>query len=180
MSLTRKLMGQIPLSEHSKGLKIFRAAANRFMHAGARYVPMFPLMRSTLHGLRGVRVGKNVFVGAEVFIDDADPGSVVLEDDVTIIARSAILGHAYYPRHLANILGEAGLRHGVTVKRGAYLGLQCVVLPGVTIGEYAIVGAGSVVTEDIPPYSVAMGAPARVVRTFRPEDILREELPGRR
>jgi UDP-3-O-[3-hydroxymyristoyl] glucosamine N-acyltransferase len=53
----------------------------------------------------------------------------------------------------------------VRIGRGAWLGQNVVVLPGVTIGEYAVIGANSVVTHDIPPRSVAVGAPARVVRS---------------
>ena len=49
---------------------------------------------------------------------------------------------------------------------GAHVGIGAIIMPGVTIGAGAIIGAGSVVTKDIPPYSVAVGAPARVIKTF--------------
>ncbi|GAB2771862.1 hypothetical protein GCM10027275_13330 [Rhabdobacter roseus] len=54
----------------------------------------------------------------------------------------------------------------VIIKDGAHIGIGAILMPGVTIGEGAIVGAGSVVTKDIPPYSIAVGAPARVIKTF--------------
>lgn len=54
----------------------------------------------------------------------------------------------------------------VTIKRGCWLGQNVVVMPGVTIGEFAIVGANSVVTHDIPPRSIAVGCPARVVKRW--------------
>ena len=54
----------------------------------------------------------------------------------------------------------------VLVKKGAWLGQNVVVCPGVTIGSGAVIGANSVVTRDIPDYSVAVGAPAQVVKTM--------------
>jgi acetyltransferase-like isoleucine patch superfamily enzyme len=120
-----------------------------------------------------VNVGRRVFIGTEVFIDDAVPSSVTLEDDVTVIAQTTILGHTYYPRHFHRLLGDEATRAGLrtTIRRGAYLGLRSTVLAGVTVGEYAIVGAGSVVTSDVPPYTMVAGVPARVVREYGPEDV---------
>jgi len=58
------------------------------------------------------------------------------------------------------------------VKIGAYvhLGENCCIMPGVTIGDHSVIGAGSVVTHDIPPYSVAAGSPAKVLRTINNND----------
>jgi acetyltransferase-like isoleucine patch superfamily enzyme len=54
----------------------------------------------------------------------------------------------------------------VSIKDGAHIGIGAIILPGVTIGEGAVIGAGAVVTKDIPPYSVAIGVPARVIKYF--------------
>lgn len=54
----------------------------------------------------------------------------------------------------------------VTIKARAWIGFNAIVLKGVTIGEGAVVAAGAVVTKDVPPYSVAAGNPARVIRTL--------------
>ncbi len=62
------------------------------------------------------------------------------------------------------ILKQARLSRGITVENGAWLGARCTVLDGVTVGSDAIVGAGSVVREDVPPRAIAAGVPARVVR----------------
>ncbi|MCB0220658.1 MAG: acyltransferase [Chrysiogenetes bacterium] len=116
-------------------------------------------------------MGERVFIGVDVLIDDADPWGVVIEDDVTVLARAVILAHAYYPRHLQGVLEEASGRSGVTLKRGSYVAVGAIILPGVTVGEHAVVGAGSIVTKDVPPYSVVVGSPAKVVRTFTPEEV---------
>lgn len=168
-------MGQIPRSESSKGTGIFRAVFNRIVSTCARVLPMFPGMRAGLHRLRGVTIGERVFIGVDVLIDDANPWAVVIEDDVTVLARAVLLAHAYYPRHLQGVLEEASGRSGVTLKRGSYVAVGAIILPGVTVGEYAVVGAGAVVTQDVPAYSVVVGSPARVARTFSPGEV--EEPP---
>lgn len=157
--------GTIPRSEASKGLAgLVRAGVSRSLHAFTRTVPMPATLRAALHRLRGVKVGKNVFIGTEVFIDDAEPGSVTIEDDAVILVRSTLLGHAYYPVRFREFLNEGSGRRGIVIRRGAYLGACVTVLPGVEIGENALVAAGSVVTRDVPAGSLVAGVPARVIR----------------
>jgi acetyltransferase-like isoleucine patch superfamily enzyme len=168
-----KLWGNIPVSPETRGVRVAGAVGKRWLHVAARYAPLPPAARASLHRRRGVRVGKRVFIGTEVFIDDAVPSSVTLEDDVTVIAQTTILGHTYYPLHFHRLLGDEETRAGLrtTIRRGAYLGLRSTILAGVTVGEYAIVGAGSVVTADVAPYTMVAGIPARVVREFGPDDV---------
>lgn len=163
--------GQIPRSERSRGAGVFRALLNRGIGVLARSVPMTPEMRGRLHRLRGVKVGARVFIGGEVLIDDADPWAVTIEDDVTVLARAVLLAHAYYPRHLQSVMAEAGARRGLTLKRGCCIGAGAILLPGVRVGEFAVVGAGAVVTEDVPPCSVVAGSPAKIIRRFEPGDV---------
>ena len=63
---------------------------------------------------------------------------------------------------------EPGAIRPVTIGRRAWLGYGCMIHKGVTVGEYAVVGAGSVVVKDVPPCTVVAGNPARVIRTFEP------------
>jgi len=168
-----KLWGNIPVSPETQGVRVVGAVGKRWLHIVARYAPLPPGARASLHRRRGVRVGKRVFIGTEVFIDDAVPSSVTLEDDVTVIAQTTILGHTYYPRHFHRLLGDEATRADLstTIRRGAYLGLRSTILAGVTVGEYAIVAAGSVVTADVAPYTMVAGVPARLTREFGPEDV---------
>ena len=171
--MLEKLWGNIPVGPETRGLRVVGAVGKRWLHVVARYVPLPPAARASLHRRRGVSVGRRVFIGSEVFIDDAVPSSVTLEDDVTVIAQTTILGHTYYPHHFHRLLGDEATRADLrtTICRGAYLGLRSTVLAGVTVGEYAIVGAGSVVTADVAPYTMVAGVPAKVVREFGPEDV---------
>jgi acetyltransferase-like isoleucine patch superfamily enzyme len=177
MSLLQRSWGTIPMSPKSKGFHLFSAFWKRILHCIARYFPLLPAWRVVLHKWRGVRIGKNVFIGAEVFIDDADPSLVRIEDNATIIAQSTLLGHAYYPNHFSTLLKTASQKQGTLIRKGAYLGLRTTVLPGVTIGEYSIIGAGSLVTKDVPPFSMAFGVPAKVVKTFKKEKLDRSCAP---
>ena len=56
------------------------------------------------------------------------------------------------------------------MKKNAWLGMNVTICPGVTIGEYAVVAAGAVVTKDVPPYAVVGGVPAKVIRCQNPEE----------
>ena len=54
----------------------------------------------------------------------------------------------------------------IVIEDGAHIGIGSIIMPGVTIGKGAVIGAGAVVTQDIPPYCVAVGVPAKVIKTF--------------
>ncbi len=159
-------MGCVPQSASSRGWKLPGAVFRRVLHALARYCPMFPGARVVLHRWRGVTIGSHVFIGTEVFIDDAEPEGVVIDDNVTIIARASLLAHSYYPHHLSPHFAEAADRRGLHIRKGAYIGLGAILLPGVTVGEEAVVGAGAVVTHDVPPRAVVAGQPAQLIRSL--------------
>lgn len=112
--------GNIPRSENSKGFKVVGAFLKRLLHVFARYLPLFPSWRVKIHRWRGVKIGKNVFIGTEVFIDDADPSLVTIEDEVTIIAQSTILGHTYVPKQFSSLFE---IRERTIIKKGAYIAL---------------------------------------------------------
>src|SRR5437764_1457952 len=104
------MWGNIPVGPETQGVRVVGAVGKRWLHVVARYAPLPPAARASLHRRRGVDVGRRVFIGTEVFIDDAVPSSVTLEDDVTVIAQTTILGHTYYPRHFHQLLGDEATR----------------------------------------------------------------------
>ncbi|NUL45342.1 sugar O-acetyltransferase [Cellulosimicrobium funkei] len=111
--------------------------------------------------------GKKLKLGKRVFINSGcrfqDQGGVVIGDDCLIghNAVFATLNHDLDPVRRTDLL-PAPIRLG----RKVWLGANVTVLPGVTIGDNAVVGAGSVVTKDVPANTVAVGSPARVVRSL--------------
>lgn len=114
---------------------------------------------------RGVKIGENCHISPYVLIDLLHPELIKIEDNVTISSNSMIFAHV---NPSAN---EFLKKHGyprtikpVVIKKGAVISVGCIIIAGVTIGENSIVGAGSVVTQDVPDYCIVVGNPARVVK----------------
>ena len=114
---------------------------------------------------RGVKIGKNCHISPYVLIDLLHPELIKIEDNVTISSNSMIFAHV---NPSAN---EFLKKHGyprtikpVIIKKGAVISVGCIIIAGVTIGENSIVGAGSVVAQDVPDYCVVVGNPARIVK----------------
>jgi len=117
-------------------------------------LPTVSSLRIFLHSLTGTKIGKNVYIGSYVLIDDQYPELVTIEDDVTISYRCTIITHD----------DSKGIVSPVTIKRGAWIGACVTILPGVIIGEGAVIGAGTVVAKDVPPKTTIVGAQVRIIR----------------
>jgi len=126
--------------------------------------------RVFLHRLRGVTIGQHVFIGSHVLLDNVYPEYVILEDDCILSGSNIILTHSMPRMHFKNVFEAFAAT--VTIKKGAWLSAGVIVLPGVTVGEYSVVTAGSVVTSDVPPYSVVRGNPAEVISRFNKKWII--------
>lgn len=127
-----------------------------------------------------VRIGDRVKIGYGVQISAAQ--SIVIEDDAAIGAGAVIVDHTHDHRHLEVPIFDAPLSKPLPIRigNGAFLGVYCLIGPGVQIGEHAVVAANSVVVNDVPPFAMAIGNPARAVRFHNPEasDLTRTELTG--
>ncbi len=115
---------------------------------------------------KGSKIGSRCKISSHTFICEG----VVLEDEV-FVGHGVMFTNDLYPRATTtdgNLQTEADWKCLSTlVKRGASIGSGATLLCGITIGEHAVVGAGSVVTKDVPPYSVVAGNPARVRRFLK-------------
>jgi UDP-2-acetamido-3-amino-2,3-dideoxy-glucuronate N-acetyltransferase len=116
---------------------------------------------------KGVSLGQNVFVGNKVTIGDRCKiqNNVSVYDNVTLeegvfCGPSMVFTNVYNPRSLIERKNEY---RNTLVKKGATLGANCTVVCGVTIGEYAFIGAGAVVNKDVKPYALMVGVPARQI-----------------
>jgi acetyltransferase-like isoleucine patch superfamily enzyme len=136
----------------------------------------------------GACVRERCVIGDDVVIGR---GSLV-ENDTTVGARTTIQAHAYVTAYSTleedvfvapcvvttndNFMGRTERRHelkrGPTIRRGARVGGGAVLCPGIEIGEEAFVGAGAVVTKDVPPRKVVVGNPARVIRDVADDELL--------
>jgi acetyltransferase-like isoleucine patch superfamily enzyme len=115
-------------------------------------------------------IGSNTLIEQDVQI--VCHSRVKIGRDVSIAGRCAIVDvtHPYEDVGVGNIGNHIANENSfVEIGDGAFLGYGAVVLPNVRIGERAVIGANSVVTRDVPAFSIAAGAPARVVRVYSPE-----------
>lgn len=108
----------------------------------------------------------NVWAGSNISIITASP--VEIESGVLLASYISIMGHNHgmSPESMESYGGQPLLPKSVPIKHGVWIGERVCILPGVTIGEKAIIGAGSVVTKDVPDYSIVAGNPARILKTY--------------
>ncbi|EEJ71925.1 sugar O-acetyltransferase [Lactobacillus ultunensis] len=118
-------------------------------------------------GLKNVHVGKNVVINFNSsFVDD---GEIFIGDN-TMIGPSCMLATAIHP--ISPRLRKPKLQYNkpIHIGKNVWIGGNASILPGVTIGDNSIIGAGSVVTKDIPANVIAVGNPARILRKITAED----------
>ncbi|MDD7331102.1 MAG: DapH/DapD/GlmU-related protein [Absicoccus porci] len=111
-----------------------------------------------------VTFGKDVFINHSAILSAS--GGIEFEDGCMAAPglRIATINHDMNERHTIYTYGK------VTVKQNAWIGMNVTICPGVTIGKYAVVGAGAVVTKGVPDYAVVAGVPAKVIKMLDPND----------
>ena len=102
---------------------------------------------------KNVKIGNNVTVMNGALMMAA--GGITIEDKVLIAANVKLISNNHDPYERDVLLCKP-----ILIKKGAWIGAGSTILPGVTVGKYAIVGSDSVVTKDVPPYTLVKGAPA--------------------
>ena len=117
------------------------------------------------NGMGDVSIGNNAIIGiGNVIIGPVSIGNnVILAQHVGILA----MNHGYKDTSMP-IRYQKCTCALITIGDDSWIGSNAIVTAGVTVGKHSIVAAGSVVTRDIPPYSVAAGNPARIIRQFNP------------
>jgi len=109
--------------------------------------------------------GNWVAVGSNTAINATDGGEVVIGNDVMIAANGFLHASNHEFAEPGTLIRLQGHRAGrIVVGNDVWIGANVTILPGVTIGDHSVIGAGSVVTRDIPPRSIAVGVPAKVVK----------------
>jgi len=113
-----------------------------------------------------IRISNNVHIGSYNIIGARK--SIIFEDNVLIGPHVIIGDHSHRYENIEIPIKFQETTEGVAVRieRDSWIGANVFILPNVTIGRHSVVGANSVVNRDIPPYSVAVGAPARVIKQY--------------
>jgi acetyltransferase-like isoleucine patch superfamily enzyme len=113
-----------------------------------------------------LKIGNNVHIGNYNIIGARN--SIVLEENILLGPRVIIIDHTHryedvdVPVKVQPVIEEGTVR----LERDCWVGANVFILPNVTIGRHAVIGANAVVNRDIPPYSVAVGAPAKVIKRY--------------
>ncbi|MBK9779896.1 MAG: N-acetyltransferase [Anaerolineales bacterium] len=118
---------------------------------------------------RGVVIGKNCKIESHSFLCS----EVIIFDDV-FIGHGVMFTNDLYPRVERQVVYLP-----TRVGKGASIGSNATLVAGVTIGEYAVIGAGAVVSKDVPPYSIVAGNPARVIKEFPTYEKMLEYMTSR-
>ena len=121
-----------------------RRISNRLLHLLARFLPGSTSLRPFLHRLRGVKVGKGVFIGDEVYLDNEHPEAIELCEGALIGLRSTIVAHTRGPGRV--VIGK-------NVVIGAGTTITCSGGKTLVIGEGSVICAGSVVGSSVPPFT---------------------------
>jgi acetyltransferase-like isoleucine patch superfamily enzyme len=136
----------------------------RFLKLLAKNTPGYKLRRWLLR-VAGYTIGKDVYIGEDlIIIDELEPRCPLSIGDRVSIAERVTLVISSRPNFSCFSKNMPTAYGPITIKEDAWLGTGVIILPNVTIGEGAVVGAGSVVNKNVPPFTVVAGVPARPVR----------------
>ena len=164
-----------------------RAFWNPFVHKRGKNAVISRKARKDLFPFKSFEIGANSFIEDFAIINNAIGrviigkrtlvgigtviiGPVVMGDDILIAQNCVITGqnHSYADVKLP-ISKQEDIVKEITIEDQAWLGANCVIVPGVTIGKHAVVAAGSVVTKNVAAFSIVGGNPAKLIRQYNPE-----------
>ncbi|MHA1336119.1 MAG: acyltransferase [Promethearchaeota archaeon] len=138
----------------------------------------FPnFVRIFLFKLSGIHVGKDVVIneGFTLACDIGNEENLIIEDRVAIAPNVTIIITSQPNNSRLRLLSDRYIFierfSKVIIQHDVWIGACVVILPGVTIGKYSVIGAGSIVTKDVPPFTVVAGVPAKPIREFTEDDI---------
>jgi len=148
-------------------IRFIRSLRKRLIKLLVRFIPGWGL-RASLLRMAGYTVGSPVFIGEDLIIVDTQYGTpqVFIGNKVTISQRVTLVTSSGAPdsKEVYQIFGSND--GPIVIKDGAWIGAGAIILPNITIGRAAVVGAGAVVTKDVPPCTVVAGVPARPIKRF--------------
>ena len=111
-----------------------------------------------------ISLGNSVFIGPYCLIQSFRGSRIEIGNNTMIAAGTKIIASNHDIRDLNTYSEEIG--KGITIENNVWIGANAIVLDGVKIGEYSVVGAGAVVTKDVPSYSMVAGVPAKIIKKY--------------
>ena len=162
-------LGDLKVAAGERGRSIVFVAVNYFFRTWllgnlVRWAPRGVIL--PLHRLRGVKMGTGCFIDPSAIVETAYAENVTLGDDVRITAGAIIMTHIKAPHYLRATGIMPAVVKPVVLEDHCFIGVNAVVLPGVTVGRASVVASGSVVVSNVPPYTMVSGNPAKVIKRF--------------
>jgi len=149
-----------------RGVRISAQGQNNWVYIGAGASLQPGVDIGSFDNTR-IEIGEGTYIGPYTCF--SGPGHIKVGKDCLVAAHTGIVANNHKFTDLEQAIRHQGVtREGVVIEDNCWLGYKVSVLDGVTIGQGSVIGAGAVVTKDIPPYSVAIGVPARVVASRSP------------
>jgi acetyltransferase-like isoleucine patch superfamily enzyme len=136
----------------------------------AAYIAFYPRVLSPLlNKLRGVKISNisKVYIAPNVILDTNYPELVTIEEGAYITRGVRILAHFNPSDGIAEIINKDCIKKKVVIRKNAFIGVNAIINPGVTVGECAIVASGAVVTKDVPDFGIVGGNPAKIIGDVR-------------
>ena len=134
----------------------------------ARWAPRGVIL--PIHRMRGVKMGTDVFIDPTAIIETAFPENITIGNDVRITAGCVIMSHIKAPHYLRETGLVPVVLKPVVLEDHCFIGVNSVIMPGVTVGKASVVTSGSVVVNNVPPYTMVQGNPAKVIKQFPKPD----------
>ena len=118
------------------------------------------------HGFPNIKINDGCYIGDSFSILTCK--NVIIEQDVLIASGVSLIGenHGMNPEHEFHYKSQPLNSKDIIIKTGAWIGEKAIILPGVSVGKKSIIGAGSVVTKNVPDYSIVVGNPAKIVKKY--------------
>jgi len=153
----------------SRGHSIFWLACNYFFRNYllgllVRIAPRGLIL--LLHRLRGVKIGKGCFIDPTAVIETAYPENITLGNDVFITAHVVVMTHIKAPHYLRETGIVPPVLKKVVIEDHSFIGVNAVIMPGVTVGKASVVASGAVVVNNVPSYTMVIGNPAKIIKHF--------------
>jgi acetyltransferase-like isoleucine patch superfamily enzyme len=158
--VTKQLLVQMNNSSDPAEIRslLSRITATEIDESTAVFTPLY------INYGKHTKIGKNVFINFDCTF--LDLGGITIEDNVLIAPKVSLLseGHPLSPENRQSLVPGP-----IHIKKNAWIGANATILPGVTVGENAVVASGAVVNKDVPDNTVVGGVPAKVIRQLEIE-----------
>ena len=163
------LLGDARASASDRGTSLFVLVWNYFWRNWflGNLVKIAPRgVIKVLHRWRGVKMGPDCFIDPTAILETAYPENITMGKDVRVTVGCIIMTHIKAPHHLRETGIMPAVVKPVVLEDHCFIGVNSVIMPGVTVGRCSVVTSGSVVMTNVPPYTMVTGNPAKVVKKF--------------